>query len=157
MEAFEPLINLLVVLTVLSVAAERVTNLLKNKNPELKDRSTALSGVKKQERDFRISLRAVVVGTVIAVAVKANFFELLTHLDDPWSTFGWVQVKDHQWFRAAATRGVGNVVYTLVGCVLTGITLGFGSKFWHDILGAVYELRSIARNSQERRGTPGTP
>ena len=156
MEAFEPLINLLIVLTILSVAAERVTNLLKNRHPELKDRTSAKSMAKKQERDFRISLRAMGVGMIVALAVKANFFELLTHLDDPWSTFGWVQVKDHQWFQVAATRGVGNVIYAVIGCLLTGVTLGFGSKFWHDILGAVYDLRGIARNRQERNGAPST-
>jgi len=150
MESFEPLINLLVVLTVLSVAAERITELLKLRDSDLRDRKLAIAKGEEKERAYKISLRATLIGMILALGVKADFFEILTHLEDPWATFGWVQVKEHQWFKAPATRGVGNFIYALSGCVLTGIALGFGSKFWHDVLGAVYELRSIARNRNER-------
>ncbi len=150
MDAFEPLINLLIVLTVLSVAAERLTELLKLHNNELKDRKQAIETNTQPDRAYAISLRAVIVGCFLALAVKADFFEILTHLEEPWSTLGWVNVRDHVWVRAPATRGFHNVIYAAMGCVLTGVALGFGSKFWHDVLGAVYELRSIARNRAEK-------
>ena len=38
-ESFQPIINLLVLLTALSVAAERITNLVKLRNPDLRNRT----------------------------------------------------------------------------------------------------------------------
>lgn len=157
MEAFEPLINLLVVLTILSVAAERVTEYLKLRNDDLKDRKIAIAKNEEPERAYRISMRAMTVGMCVAVAVKADFFEILTHLEQPWSTFGWVQVDEHRWIRSPATRGWGNAMYAVAGCAITGVALGFGSKFWHDVLGAVYEMRSIARNRAEKGEAANTP
>ena len=143
MQAFEPLINLLVVLTVLSIVAERITNLLKLRHPDLKARQLTAAGERK--REYEISLRSIAVGILVALAVKANFFELTAHLDAPWETFGWVQVDNYRWTRSPATADMGSALYALAGCVLTGVALGFGNKFWHDVLGSVYELRSMAR------------
>ena len=82
----------------------------------------------------------------MALLVKADFFEILTRLDDPWGTLGWVQLREYHWVRARATEGIGTTFYAMAGCAITGVALGFGSKFWHDVLGAVYEVRSMARN-----------
>lgn len=43
------------------------------------------------------------------------------------------------------------------GCLVTRFALGFGSKFWHDLLGAVYELRDFARGANRRRSAEAAP
>lgn len=144
MDAFQPLINLLVVLTVLSIVSERITNLLKLRHPQLNMRALDEQG--QRSREYAIGLRSIAVGIVVALAMKANFFELVANLEAPWKTFGWVQVNRTQWVQSAATNGSGPFFYTIAGCALTGAALGFGSKFWHDILGTVYDLRNMARN-----------
>ena len=148
MESLEPLINLIVLLTVMSVAAERATNLLKLRHNDLRMRKS--SKEEERAREYRISVRSFLVGLILAVLVKADFFEIMLHLDSPWRTLGWVQVHGYTWFRSAATSELGTIIYALAGCVITGAMLGFGSKFWHDILGSVYELRGMARNRRER-------
>ncbi len=147
MDNFEPLINLLLVLTVLSVVAERVSNVFKFRNPDLRNRK--LDASEERAREGAIQSQTLLVGIAIAILAKADIFQILAHLDDPWSTLGWVRVIGAQWFQAPATQDIGTLLYTLGGCALTGLALGFGSKFWHDILSTVFELRTMAR----RRGS----
>jgi len=143
MPTFEPLINLLVLLTVLSVAAERIANLVKFRSDDLRYRRVGINA--ERDREAAIQARVLVVGIVVAVAAKADLFSILTHLDDPWSTLGWVRVSGAQWFQSAALQNLGAALYALAGCTLTGVALGFGSKLWHDLLDTVYELRNLVR------------
>jgi hypothetical protein len=143
MTTFEPFVNLFVMLTILSVTAERVSNIFKFRNPKLRKRTTSSEGERK--REGQIQTQTVFIGIVIAVLTKADMFAFLTHLDDPWSTLGWVRVVGSQWHQSPATQNLGAFLYSLGGSILTGFALGFGSKFWHDILSTVFEIRSIAR------------
>jgi hypothetical protein len=85
------------------------------------------------------------MGILVAVVVKADIFSILTHLEDPWAVLGWVRVTEYQWIRSPALSDPGAFLYALVGCVITGVALGFGSGFWHDVLGAVTEFKAMAR------------
>lgn len=152
MPTFEPVINLLVLLTVLSVAAERIAELIKTRNDALRQRASTQAA--EHERVAQIQARVLAIGIILAVAVKADLFSILTHLDDPWSTLGWVRVSGAQWFQSAALQNVGTFLYALAGSALTGVALGFGSKFWHDLLDTVYELRNLVR---QRASEPPPP
>jgi len=143
METLEPLINLLTLLTILSVAAERITNVLKLRRDNLRTRQADYAAERLRERG--ITTGSLLVGVLLAILVKANIFEILANMDSPWHSLGWITVSAHHWVRANATTGFGPFLYALAGCVLTGVALGFGSKFWHDILGTVYEMRNLAR------------
>jgi hypothetical protein len=151
MESFEPLINLLIVLTVLSVAAERATNLLKLRHADL--RVAVKEKPEEKRREERITFRSVFVGIFLAILVKADFFEILSNLDSPWQTLGWVQVSGSEWVRAPASAGAGTALYAILGSVVTGVALGFGSKFWHEVLDAVLELRGYAQRLREREAS----
>ena len=86
MNALEPVINLLLFLTALSVAAERITTALKLRNPDLRDEKGTTLSAKRREQE--INLRALVVGVIIAVLLKADLIAALNHLDTPWATLG---------------------------------------------------------------------
>lgn len=149
MDSFEPIVNILVILSVLSITAERLTNLLKLQNTELNDRKPDRQ--EERRREYRISLRTTAVGVVLTILVKADFFEIMNNLQDPWSTLGWVRLDGYRWVQSPATMQLSAFLYTLGGCLVTGLGLGFGSKFWHDLLGSVYELRSLARNKKDKQ------
>ncbi len=149
MDSFEPIINLLLVLTVLSITAERLTNLLKLQDDRLNERKPDKKA--ERTREYRISLRTMAIGVLLTILVKANFFEIMSNLQDPWSTLGWVRLEDYRWIRSPATVELSAFLYTLGGCFVTGLGLGFGSKFWHDLLGTVYEMRSLARNKKDKQ------
>jgi hypothetical protein len=146
-DTFEPLINVLVVLTVLSVAAERVTNMLKLRHEDLRDHKSTESD--EREREYRITGRNMLVGVALAILVKADIFAILANLANPWDTLGWLQSHGESWTRAAALGSFGTFIYSIGGSVITGFALGFGSKFWHDLLGIAYELRDMARQSNK--------
>lgn len=137
MDAFGPIVNVLLVLSVLSVAAERVTNLVKLRRDkdwcELPDR----------DRELRITFTNVLAGVTLAAVMKADLFGMLSQPSAPWSTLGWTQWNGQTWVRHAAASSAGGVTYALLGSAITGIALGFGSKFWHDVLGIVVELKKL--------------
>lgn len=148
MSSLEPFINILVLLTVLSIAAERATNFLKLRSPALRNASQA--DEQEKAREHSITLRSLIMGVAVAVIVKANLFEILTSIDAPWETLGWLRQSESRWVPAAATASVGSASYAVLGSALTGIALGFGSKFWHEILDSVLELRGIAKKLRKR-------
>jgi len=148
MSSLEPFINILILLTVLSIAAERATNFFKLRSPVL--RETAPSDKGEKAREHSITLRSLLVGIAVAIVVKANLFEILTRIDAPWDTLGWLQQSEASWVPAAAAGSVGTALYAVLGSALTGIALGFGSKFWHEILDGVLELRGIAKKIRKQ-------
>ena len=134
METFEPLINLLVLLSVLSIAAERLANAIKLRDPVLREKKHKTHEEKERER--LIAHRTLAVSILLAVLVKADFFAILAHLEAPWDTLGW-----------ARPQSLSALLYTILGTVLTGLSLGFGSKFWHDMLDLVYGVRDAIRSA----------
>jgi hypothetical protein len=148
-ETLQPLINLLIVLTVLSMVAERVTNILKLDNPELRVRRTNGSEDDEKKREGGITWRSLIVGVVVALVVKANIFEILVSLDAPWETLGWVRLDGSVWERVPATASVGTALYAAGGSALTGLGLSFGSKFWHEFLDAILEIRNIIKRIRQ--------
>jgi hypothetical protein len=139
----EPVINLLALLSVLSVAAERLVNVLKLEHPGLREPGKALSRAAEKERERQIGNRVLVVSLLLAAVVKADFFAMVSHLDAPWDTLGWT--------RDAVTRPA-ELLSTLAGTALTGVSLGFGSKFWHDVLDIMHGARDGVRRL--RRAEP---
>jgi len=134
MPAFQPLINLLVLLSALSIAAERLANMLKLGDTELREKQASPQQEKARER--RIALRALAASVALAVLMKADCFAILAHLEAPWDTLGWVRpAAEGQWT-------VSQLLQALNGTVVTGISLAFGSKFWHDVLDLVYGVRA---------------
>lgn len=142
MTAFEPMINGLVLLTILSVVAERMTNFVKLGNDDLRLRKD-----NDRTHEQRVQNRNLIVSISLALLTKADLFAILSNLDDPWKTLGWVRVTGGHAFMTEAATAAGPFLIALVGCVFTGFALGFGSRFWHDILGSVLEMRKRLRNN----------
>jgi hypothetical protein len=146
--SFQPLINLLVLMSALSVAAERLTNVLKLRDEKLREERS--SPGEERERERLIGHRALVVSVLLALAIKADFFEILAHLDAPWDTLGWIRLAGPAPLKHWADESPAQFLYTVAGTVLTGISMGFGSKFWHDVLDIVYSTRTRIRNANRR-------
>jgi len=153
MSSLEPFINLLILLTVLSIAAERATNFFKLRNPALRDAARPGAERDKHEkvREHGITVRSLLIGIALAVLVKANLFEILSSIESPWDTLGWFQQVDDKWAPAAAAASLGTAGYALLGSAITGIALGFGSKFWHELLDSVLELRGVAKALRKKQ------
>lgn len=130
MQGFEPVINLLVLLSILSIVAERVANYIKLRDPALR----AVDPASRKERERLIANRAMAVSIVLALLLKADFFEILANLDAPWGTLSWM--------RGPSPATPLPFVSALAGSALTGVSLGFGSRFWHEVVDAIRGLRA---------------
>ena len=133
MAAFEPLVNLLVLFSAMSVAAERLANWMKLGDADLREKKESPAAEKARER--AIALRALAASVALAVLVKADFFEILSHPEAPWDRLGWVRPAGDGWTP-------GRLLQALAGTIVTGIALSFGSKFWHDVLDLVWGVRA---------------
>lgn len=152
MSTLAPLINLVVLMLVLGLFTERLSNILKLRHPGLRDRK--YSSAEERRREYGIQLRVTIVGIVFALLIKADLFSIITNLDAPWRTFGWVRVTGIQWFQSPATASIGTVLYAVVGCLFTGVILSSFAKLWHDLLGTVFEVRSVARKLRDSTVAP---
>ena len=139
MSIFEPLINLIVLLSILSIAAERATNIIKLNNKDTRNKPNNADAIRVREQ--KINNRLTYTSIFLAVIMKANFFEIIANLKDPWQSFGWIRFEDYQWLISPALDNWGSFLIALAGCIITGIGMGFGSKFWHDILNLIYEIK----------------
>jgi hypothetical protein len=138
MDTLAPLINLLTLLAALSIAAERATNVIKLNRESMREK-----GAKEDEkvREKRITQVSIGVAIVLAILLKADFFSILTHIDEPWATLGWARPFGGELVLDTALSSFPKFLYAVGGSVVTGFSLGFGSKFWHDMLDIVLRTR----------------
>lgn len=120
MEIFAPLINLLILLSVLSITAERLTNTFKLRRPGMRQPLKQTPGAKtdqpptdeeksgkdptdEKDRERQILQASLGVCLLLAVLVKADLFAILARLDAPWETIGWLtQDPAGGWVRSDA-------------------------------------------------------
>ncbi|MDI3525845.1 MAG: peptidoglycan LD-endopeptidase CwlK [Tenuifilum sp.] len=127
----DTLIILVTILLPLSLISERITNLIKLFLPQgflglgnvrYKEENPILEK-KRERRIFAISL---ISGEIVAFALKADLFTILTK-----GTFGWnVEGSGYAW---------------IIGCLFSGFFLSWGSKFWHDLLEIILEMKNVRR------------
>ena len=149
MDTFAPLINLLILLSVLSITAERLTNTIKLRRPGMRTKGRTADDEKTREK--QITQASLGVCVLLAVVVKADLFAILAHLNAPWETIGWLTVDPAGgWVRSDALSSVGRFLYAFAGCAISGVGMTFGSKFWHDMLDIVFNARAQLKKLSER-------
>jgi hypothetical protein len=148
MESLQPIINILTILTVLSVAVERVTDFIK-----LRHDASGRTDAEEPERRQRIVGVSLLTGILIALLVKADLMQIVARAGDPWATLGWVHWSEAQqaWVHDVAFKSWAGGVAVVLGCVLTGLSLGFGSRFWHDILEIVLDTSEAIKARVPRK------
>ncbi|QIL42371.1 trypsin-like peptidase domain-containing protein [Pedobacter sp. HDW13] len=163
----EKIYGLLIILFILSQVSERVANFLKLK---LSDSRLVLQGTKlgfllkpftfnntkvrtfdaarEKEREYRILKINLFIGFLIALSFRADLFCLFRYIsNDPVSHLGWIKYKEdtaevREFLGERDLTGILVALYTLAGCLLTGIFLSFGSKFWHDLIDLVLQIKN---------------
>jgi len=147
---------------VLSLTVEKISDLLKLRNPDLRTKRVNDPDAEKM-REKRILGKNMLVGILLALALKADAFQMLVS-GEPGEVIGWENVffydesnaldltlSNAQYFESLSftTKGVKPFVFwlfTLAGIGTTGVALSFGSKFWHDILGIIYQVKKAREN-----------
>ncbi len=160
----ERLISVAGAFFVLSLVVEKVADFWKLHKPDI--RVKKLKADEEKDRERRILARNIIVGIAVALFLKADSIQMLTS-GEPGQVLGWDNVlffnNDRMadlnndniiYFNAlrfsSAGEGIIKWIEMLLGIGLTGMALSFGSKFWHDLLGVLYEVKQVKSNTADK-------
>ncbi len=125
------IISVSLTLFMLSLITEKITNFIKLNVRSLAEKTGDETGDKIRER--KILLLTSVVGIFVALLCNADFFVLIA------------EESKIEPLTALTFKGA-------VGCIITGLFLSQGSKFFHDLLNTVLyykNMRKAIYNKQE--------
>lgn len=152
-------IGFVMLLFFLSMICERVSDFLKNFLSEsnngigyaigrklgLGDLLTKgpLNGLREQKRTYRILKINIWCGFVVAWALNASIFRIIGNISDPSNAIGWKNVI-WLWDEWDWSITLDWLIF-LVGCFATGCFISLGSKFWHDLLDILLQIKNYRR------------
>jgi len=146
----QQIIQLITILFLLSMVCERIADFLKHYLSDthifkiqkeffkIGDTLTKFpkDETKEQARVFRILKINVWSGVLLAAILKADLIKLFNRIENPGETIGWNNISEY---------GTLDVVLLPFGIILTGCFISFGSKFWHDLLDILYQIKNTNR------------
>jgi len=124
----EQVIPPIIVLLILSLITEKISNVIKLQFAALNQSS---SGSEEKLRQKRIQWISVVTGICVSIAAKANLFLMFTN---GFNLF-WDSVKLPQ----------ETLLSNITGSIVTGLFLSLGSKFFHDLLDLIFQVKSLKK------------
>jgi len=154
----EEIIQLVTILFLLSMVSERIADFLKHnlsdsylfriklKFFKIGDTTTKYPAddLRENERAFRILKINIWCGIIIATILKADLIKIFNHIEKAGETLGWNTIslyasdKEH-WYQSV------DYYFLIPGIILTGCFISFGSKFWHDSLDILYQIKNAKR------------
>lgn len=150
MDILQQIIQLVIILFLLSMVCERIADFLKNylsdsyilkiKKEFFKVGNTITKfpndDAKEKARAFRILKINVWSGILLALILKADLIKIFNNITEPGRTLGWNNITEYKAL---------DFVLLPFGIILTGCFISFGSKFWHDLLDILYEIKNTKR------------
>ena len=92
--------------------------------------------VKEKARAYRILKINVWSGIILAAILKADLIKIFNNMKEPGKTLGWNNISEY---------GILDSILLPFGIILTGCFISFGSKFWHDLMDILYEIKNTKR------------
>lgn len=156
----EKYIGFVMLLFFLSMICERLADFLKHYLSEVNtgwgyalrklfrmgDLITKGDKIQEEKRYYRILKINIWCGFATAWALHADLFSIIDKIDAPWTVIGWKKVT---WFWENGWKWRWSMTYEwlvfLVGCLGTGFFISFGSKFWHDMLDILLQIKNLRR------------
>ena len=150
MDILQQIIQLVIILFLLSMVCERIADFLKHYLSESKlfriqndifkigDTLTKYPNddAKEQARVYRILKINVWSGILLAAILKADLIKIFNNINEPGKTLGWSNISEY---------GLLDAILLPFGIILTGCFISFGSKFWHDLLDILYQIKNTKR------------
>jgi hypothetical protein len=163
-DILDSIIGLLIILFILSMINEKITQLIRKYSPFIKP-GTKLHGTKmssfwrhirKKQTDGTIlddkierevNSLSFVVGLLITLIFCVDLFRMVT-VSDPRTVLYWDKEK---WNFYWGKEWVYRIPILLVSFCLTGFFLTFGSKFFHDLLDTLFQVKNLKRKLSDER------
>lgn len=150
MDILQQIIQLVTILFLLSMVCERIADFLKQylSNSQLfginKDLFKIGDTITKFQQDdtrekartFRILKINIWSGIALAAILKADLIKIFNNISEPGKTLGWNNLSEY---------GLLDAILLPLGIILTGCFISFGSKFWHDLLDILYQIKNTKR------------
>jgi hypothetical protein len=150
MDMIQQIIQLTTILFLLSMVCERIADFLKYYLSDsqllgipkdffkIGDTITKFpkDDAKEQARAFRIMKINVWSGILLASILKADLIKIFNNITEPGITLGWNNISSYETL---------DFVLLPFGIILTGCFISFGSKFWHDLLDILYQIKNTKR------------
>ncbi len=165
----EQYIGVVITLFLLSMISERVANFFKNFLSEANTTGVGAllrklfkvsnllkndfnGSLTEERRAYRILKINLLSSFFIAFVLNADLLYILKNYETPFDSLAnrnliWI-FKGEFW----TSQNLKTWPKYLVGCLATGCFISFGSKFWHDMLDLLYQIKNIKRIQAD----PGT-
>ncbi|NMH26567.1 S1 family peptidase [Flavobacterium silvaticum] len=145
-------IQLVTILFLMSMVSERVADFLKHYlcgSPVFRIGDTITKypedDSKEKARTYRILKINVWCGIITATILKADLLGMLYNMTEPGKTLGWTNLDAYVKPEEATWLFNYNYLLLALGIAFTGCFISFGSKFWHDLLDLLYEIKNTKR------------
>jgi len=116
-----------------------------------------VNSVYEDKRYYRILKINIVCGFLVAFALHADIFTILNHLDEPEKAITWngyqLEILRFRinYFEKEVLVDYQSLHWYLLGCLMTGFFISFGSKVWHDLLDLLLEVKNTRRKLNDKR------
>ncbi len=151
----DKLIGIIIVFFILSMIVERITDFIKlniweNEQGKLffwgLFRTKQPSELLEKKRERNIQRITFITAILVAILSNANLIQLISS-DDPSKVLG---LKN--WGNTYPLSGERDfTLMPLIGCMLTSFFISVGSKFWHDMLDLLLQIKNFRRKLNDSR------
>lgn len=124
------IVSVTLTLFMLSLITEKISNFIKLSFPSLFIKADDPLNEKKREQ--KIQILAGLIGIGVAILCNADFFGLIT------------QKGSISPFTSLTLKGT-------IGCIVTGLFLSQGSKFFHDLLDTVLYYKNVKKSLYDKQ------
>jgi hypothetical protein len=161
----DSIIAVTIILFILSVINEKITQLIRKYSPFIRPgdkfyktpASKVWRNIRKRQKDGtrlddrierEVNSLSFVIGLLIAVIFCVDLFRMFSG-SDPSDILNWTQDK---WtFYWAKDAWFYRIPLLMISLCLTGFFLTFGSKFFHDLLDTLFQVKNLKRKLSDSR------
>ena len=126
-------IKITLVLLILSLIVEKINGFVKLYFPSLYGKT--FNEEEEKLREKKIQRNSIIIGVIVAVLSNANFFKLLRGEDMLY----WSDDPE------------GVTIKAVLGCLISGVFLSQGSKFFHDLLDTLLYAKKMKKGLYENQ------
>lgn len=129
----EQIIQHTVVLLILSLITEKLANFIKLQNENIAIKNDTIN---EKTREKKIQNLSIIIGIIVALIAKANLFHFFN--------------KNFELFWTIDDFKLPKIISNILGSIVSGLFLSLGSKFFHDLLDIVLQIKNLKRKLNDK-------
>jgi len=123
----------IIILLILSLITEKIANFIKLQNESWANKKASEKDEKNREK--QIQKLTLLVGVAVALTAKANLFLLF---NNDFKLF-WTDIPKEE-----------SILSDILGSIISGLFLSLGSKFFHDLLDMLLQVKNLKRKLNDK-------